>query len=665
MNSLTPNAFNKTANKQFYDGYVRTSKKAAKHGFKDPSQRLSFQDTQELREFGGVLQSDIVMVDIDNEEASKLVLEMVQDLDLNCRVIKTTRGRHFLFRRGSLSRHATGAPCALGLLVDIKTGNRSSYEVIKFNGKVREIERVENGRVDVVPDFLQPIKGTPLFGEMEAGDGRNNALYGHILRLQGAGHSKKSIKQTLALINDYVLAEPMDDEELEVIMRDEAFSQTPPSKKGRKQKADTNNELPSFYRGKEFLFHILGDYLIEKHHIIKIGGQLHIYEDGLYYDAHGRLDTLILDTTIVNRSKRREVIEYINAVVTTSTELAPANLIAFENGILDIETSELLPFSPEIVLVNRIHCDYDESAEHDLMDKTLDKLTCNDRELRSILEEMVGYMWYRYSEMGKSFLLVGDRSNGKSTFLDIIKAMLGDENVSSLDINELGDRFSSAMLFGKLANIGDDIGDDFLQGAQVALFKKIVTGNRIKAERKGCDPFDFEPYAKLIFSANEIPRMRDKTGAVTRRLIIIPFNATFTREDPDYDPYIKRKLVTKKALSYLALLGVAGLKRVLEANGFTDSRVASEELRNYERENNPLLIFLDEYDRDEFIGKDVADMYRSYENFCEYNGFSPISAVHFSRQVNKRLGLMTSKRRVGRITRNFYVDDMSRKMGQK
>lgn len=64
------------------------------------------------------------------------------------------------------------------------------------------------------------------------------------------------------------------------------------------------------------------------------------------------------------------------------------------------------------------------------------------------------------------------------------------------------------MMFGKLANIGDDIGDDFLQGSQVATFKKVVSGNRIKAERKGQDPFEFNPYVKLLFSANDISYMR-------------------------------------------------------------------------------------------------------------------------------------------------------------
>ena len=202
-----------------------------------------------------------------------------------------------------------------------------------------------------------------------------------------------------------------------------------------------------------------------------------------------------------------------------------------------------------------------------MADITLSKLACADMEIRLLLEECIGYCFYRRNELGKAFILTGDKNNGKSTFLDVVKHILGEQNISALDLKELGDRFSTSMMFGKLANIGDDIGDDFLQGSQVAVFKKIVTGNRIKAERKGQDPFEFNPYIKLLFSANDIPRMKDKTGAVLRRLVIIPFNASFSKKDKDYDPYIKYKLIEQGSIEYLIKLGVDGLHRILEIGG--------------------------------------------------------------------------------------------------
>ena len=112
----------------------------------------------------------------------------------------------------------------------------------------------------------------------------------------------------------------------------------------------------------------------------------------------------------------------------------------------------------------------------------------------------------------------------------MVQTMLGEENISSLDLAELGERFKTAELFGKLTNVGDDIGDEFI--ANAAVFRKLVTGERITVERKGQDPFEFNNYSKLLFSANNIPRIKDKTGAVQRRLVIIPFDAKFSPERP-------------------------------------------------------------------------------------------------------------------------------------
>ena len=116
------------------------------------------------------------------------------------------------------------------------------------------------------------------------------------------------------------------------------------------------------------------------------------------------------------------------------------------------------------------------------------------------------------------------------------------------------------MLAGKLANIGDDISNEFLQGKTIAVFKKIVSANSIKAENKGQDVFFFKPYTKLLFSANTIPRMQSKGfSAIKRRLAIIPFNAVFSKNDPDYDSTVKWKLKSQSAMEYLIVIALQGL----------------------------------------------------------------------------------------------------------
>src|SRR5690606_38296347 len=103
----------------------------------------------------------------------------------------------------------------------------------------------------------------------------------------------------------------------------------------------------------------------------------------------------------------------------------------------------------------------------------------------------------------------GEGSNGKSVFLGLIEAFLGAENVSNVSLHDLtSDRYASAELYGKMANIFADLRADKITDA--GTFKVVVSGDRIRAQRKHQQPFTFKPYAKLIFSANQIPETSDK-----------------------------------------------------------------------------------------------------------------------------------------------------------
>ena len=306
----------------------------------------------------------------------------------------------------------------------------------------------------------------------------------------------------------------------------------------------------------------------------------------------------------------------------------------------------LHPFSPDYIITNKIPWDYDPNITCELVDKTLDKLACYDKEIKLLLEEVVGYTFYRRNELRKSFILIGDKSNGKSTYLDMINTMLGSENVANLDLKDLGDRFSPASLFGKLANIGDDIGDDFISGQTAAQFKKIVSGSRIRGEYKGQTEFFFDPYCKMLYSANNIPRIKDKSGAVIDRMIIVPFDAKFNNTDPDYDPYVKYKLREPDAIKRLIVLGIQGLRRVLAAQAFTQSAKVKKELLEYEENNNPVLVFFREHAKEEFANHQTGEVYKKYNEFCLSNNFTAMSNIEFSKQVKKHFGLDIVQRRI-------------------
>lgn len=625
-----------------YKGYVATKNKKAVESFKGRNDFKTLEEVQALPEYAGVLEKDTLFIDIDDPAQSETMMDIVEALQLNCRVICTRRGKHFIFKNTQIHSCKTKCKLAIGLTADIKVAaaGQAAYEVLKVNGEERFCEwDIEPGAAyQEVPKWFFPVRHKMDFLDMEAGDGRNQELFNYILTLQSNDFSVEETRETIRLINKFILKDPLSDQEVETILRDDAFKK------------------PIFFNGPKFLFDRFAAYMKNTCHVVSINGNLHIYRDGVYIDGNRAIEAeMIRIIPELSEAKRREVLKYMQ-LICEKVEPADARYIAFRNGIYDVVGDSLQEFSPNIIVTNKIPWDYNSSAFNELTETTLNKLACGDPAIRALLEECVGYCFYRGAELGKAFILIGDKNNGKSTFLDLIKAVLGVENISALDLKELGDRFSTSMMFGKLANIGDDISDDFMQGAQVAIFKKIVTGNRIKAERKGQDPFEFNPYVKLLFSANDIPRMKDKTGAVLRRLVIIPFNAQFSNTDPDYDPFIKYKLTEPAAIEYLIALGMNGLRRILEHQDFTKSDKVDQQVEQYEEENNPILAFIRDLENGEadIVNEATHDVYARYKLFCNESNVQPLSHGIFSKEIKRKLDLDVAFKKIrGKSTRVF------------
>lgn len=608
----------------FFRGFVETKNKKCIEKFKGRTDFKTFEQVQSLPEYAGILAAETILIDVDDFEASEILFKVVKEYALTCRVYRTNRGKHFLFKNSGVPTNKTGCKLAIGLTADIKIGTRNSYEVLKYDNQNREIlyDTAENEEAQQLPRWLFPVKSKMEFLNMETGDGRNQGLFNYILTLQSNDFSVEEARETIRIINKFVLKVPLSDDEIETVLRDDAFKK------------------PVFFMGSTFLFDKFATFLKNNNHIIKINNQLHIYKNGIYISGLAEIEAeMIQHIPGLNRAKRTEVLAYLDILIRENSKAEDANLIAFENGLYNIVDDSFVEFTPEHIITNKIRWKYNPEAYSELADKTLNKIACNDPQIRALLEEAIGYCFYRRNELGKAFILTGDKSNGKSTFLSMVQCLLGDENISSLDLKELGDRFKTAEMFGKLANIGDDIGDEFI--ANPAIFKKLVTGERVSAERKGQNPFEFNNYSKLLFSANNIPRIKDKTGAVQRRLTIIPFDARFSADDPDFNPYIKHLLKTDEVMEYLINLGIAGLKRVLLNRKFTGSTKVQKAMDEYEENNNPIIGFFRECEDEEFqIENEPTNVvYKRYQEYCLANSLQPMSNIEFSKQVNRILNM--------------------------
>lgn len=584
----------------------------------------SFDECQEFDSFGGILHPDVVDISFDSIEMFEHFLDMVDEYQWNCYTLYSTHGGHSYWKDSKhiISKGGADKKLAVGFVADIHNGE--TYIPLKVDGVTRDvaIELPDDVSLQEIPEELYPVNTKYELAGMSEGDGRNDDLFKYINVLrQQYSMTPDVIRRILSNTNKHVFKSPLEQSELDIILRDEAFE---------------NEILPEFYSGTKFLHDVFAEWFIKTKQVCIINNQLHIYKDGIYQCDHKALEREIVKIIPLKKTALKDLMYYMELVCETKTP-SDARYVGFTNGIFDVQTMTLLPYSPDIVVTNLIPWEYNPDAYSEVMDNVLNKLSCGDDSIRALLEECIGACFYRSNTLGggKSFILTGDRSNGKSTFLKCIHNVLGDVNISSLDLSELGGQFNTAMLYSKLANIGDDIGDEYIDGKQGAIYKKLVTGERLKAERKGQDPFEFNSYAKLLFSANDIPRIKDKTGAVLRRMIIIPFNASFSKSDPDYDPYISHKLKSKECNEYLIKLGLVALHRVI-TEGFTSSSVVEEQLERYEESNNPVIGFLADFGEDNILHQQVRDVYAAYKLYCTENNMTPMANQVFTRWINKK-----------------------------
>lgn len=609
----------------YYKGFVPTSGKKSTMSFKDKSssELLSLEEAQKYSEYAGILADDTVLVDIDDGEQAAILLNIVKTKELKCRVLATSRGMHFLFKTAQPMSNRTHCKLGIGLTSDIKGGGRASYEVLKYDNKERDV-LYDSGDTQIIPKYLTPIKSNVNLLNMVEGEGRNNALFSYILPLQQNEFTIDECRECIGIINEFILKDPLPQDELAVVLRDGAFNK------------------PTFFNSKgTFMFDKFANYLMRVANIIKINGKLYIYKDGIYESGDEFLEAAMIEhIPSLSQSKRKEVLSYLNLIVKTETTIADANLIAFKNGVYNVVEDTFSDFSPEYVITNKIPHNYVADAKSGLLDGVMKKLACGDENVYKLLYQSIGYCFYRRNELRKSFFLLGEKRNGKSTFLDMVSTLLGESNTANLDLCEIGDRFRTAELTGKLANIGDDINDEWV--SNTAIFKKVVSGDTVTAERKGKDPFKLKSFAKFFFSANSLPRLgRGKdSSAVLDRLVIIPFDAKFTKDDPDYDPFIKYKLRGEDVMEALIANSIPALREVLADQEFATCERVRKNIEEFEISNNPIMEFYEDLDESDYMNEPIKSVYQKYTTFCFANNLQAMSAIEFQKQMKKQYDLV-------------------------
>lgn len=558
-----------------------------------------------------------VVLDVDSKEHFDCLYEIINDYGIRTRIMKSDRGGHFWFKSILPLTNNIDINTPITLHTDIKSWGKKSMVTIKHKGVWREWIKNDD-IVDELPYWLKPIKWKRDLYGLKDGDGRDAGLFSCIIPLMQQGYNKQQIQYIFNIVNSYVFAEPLKQREIiKMFDNNKIFEQ---------------KEI-GFYNGKQFQHNIFADWLLENYEYRKFGGSLYTYDRGKYYEDDEKNSKIKLTMiTKLPSLKTKEQNETYQNLKLKAIEASPNEfplIINFKNGMYNLEKDEFLNHTAGIFSLNQMNCKYEPEAKCKAVDNLLDNISCKNKAIRVLLEEMLGYILIGDCRFQKSFILLGEGANGKSVFLDMIVNWLGSENCSSLALEDLSDRFRPSQLVGKVVNIGDDSGADLLKNT--AIFKKLVTGDPITLEFKHSQPFSYNNRAKMIFSANNLPPSSDKSNGFIRRMVIIPFNAKFVPGNINYDPMITEKVSTEEAKSYLLNIAIKAAKRLLKNNEFTIPDVVKEEVDKYEIANNNVLSYLSEVPP--LYDKDVTKTYANYCLYCVKNNTSPYKVNKFIEEI--------------------------------
>lgn len=335
-------------------------------------------------------------------------------------------------------------------------------------------------------------------------------------------------------------------------------------------------------------------------------------------------------------------------------------LLAFRNGLVDLEALDtpycmpLLPHSPYWFSAIQLDYDYEPAAQCPLWLKTLAEILpvreAGDHRIE-VLQEMMGSTLLEGTKaFDKLLILFGEGANGKSTVLNILRALLGAANCSSVSLDQFSSEFFLERMQNKLANIGSDL--THVDKIDEGRLKALTSADTIVVNRKFKEPIEMLPTAKLFFACNTLPQFGDRSGGIWRRCIFMPFMESF-EETADHG--LSAKLEAE--LPGIFLWALAGTRRYLAQNSrFTRCDVCEAVGAELRQESDSVKMFLEARVRmTDCCPASVDAVYASYKDYCLESGVKSLGKPTFGRQIRKLPGVSKPKIQEGGRRQYFYT----------
>jgi len=316
--------------------------------------------------------------------------------------------------------------------------------------------------------------------------------------------------------------------------------------------------------------------------------------------------------------------------------------INLRNGMFNIDTMEFEPeHKPDLHFTTQLDFDYDPEADCPTFRRYLRTSLVHpnsetpDNSLYILMLEALGYSMTARTDMKASFWLVGAKDSGKSTFIALLKALMGSLH-GTIDLTQLGiNRFLLSGIVGKrIISFTESDSNSVLPDG---LYKALVGGvDEIQVDVKNRDAITFRPECKVWWAMNDgqQPRISDRSGATMKRIHIIPFNRSIAEKDRIAN--LEQRLIAERSGIFNEV--IAHYKRFLRAGTFEHCDQSDERRREYIMENDTEATFIDDVmERHESYKVRGSDLYHAYKTWCETNGFKPKNSNQLAKEW-RRLG---------------------------
>jgi len=420
------------------------------------------------------------------------------------------------------------------------------------------------------------------------------------------------------------------------------------AKSKNKSKPKNSGNLPWYEeqeKGLKFLPFVLAKHLSETRDVYYGGESFLIYENGVYnISGEKEAGRIIMDYMLPNyciMASIRDCREQWDILVSKDFDDFNRNpyLVNVRNGLLDIRDMSFKEHTPSYLSTVQLNVEYNPQVDCPQFKKFLNEVL--DCKLIPLVQEIVGYLLTTNTASQKAFVFWGPARTGKSTLLWVVEyLLLGKKNVSNIPWQEIGDKFKTAELLGKLANVFSDLPSKSID--DTGIFKVVTGEDYLMAEKKNKNPFKFKPFARLVFSCNELPRNYvDRTEGFYRRLIIVPFSRQI--EKSKIDKSLKYKFQREK--EGILNWALEGLKRLYENNfEFSENELTDGVKKEYKRENNNVISFVEECcELDGLFSCSRIEIYEAYKEFCGEAGLKALSQIKFNKELEGNFNITRSR----------------------